>query len=647
MPSTVRLTHPLFTTGANSCRSNPLDTYPVNAFNAVTTLDGLSDAFFAVDDSWRFTFVNAHCARTWNRSSESLIGQVMWEAFPTLIGSTFEDAYLRAANTREPVVLNSNAAGDGRSYELRIFPAESGLVAFYRDTTEIRKTEATLERVSAESERERRMYQTVLSEAADMHYVLDTSGRFIYANEPLFKLWNKSQAEVIGHTLTEIGHPAEIADRFAAQVAEVVERKISVRDETPFTARFGGRTFEYILTPVLDAAGRVEAVTGASRDTTARRANELALLDEARRKDEFIATLAHELRNPLAPIRNALEVARLAKGNDVAIEYAHGVMERQMTHMVRLIDDLLDLSRLNLGKVELKLEVVELGTILESAIETARPHIEHAGHALDLYLSDDFLYIEADPTRLMQVFANLLNNAAKFTAPNGRVRVRAVCEGDCAVVSVEDNGIGMTKAMLDQAFDMFMQEADSLSRSKGGLGIGLTLVKGLVELHGGTVQATSEGKDLGSRFVVRLPLTQSEREATQRSSRHQPSVATSWHRILVVDDNVDSATSLSMMLNFMGHDTRTANDGVVGLEVAGAFRPDVCLLDIGMPNLNGYDMARRIRQEAWGANILLVALSGWGQEHDQERSREAGFDMHFVKPIDPATLTTLLSTPRK
>ncbi|MBC8090229.1 MAG: PAS domain-containing protein [Phycisphaerae bacterium] len=610
-------------------------------------MDELCDAFFAVDSAWRFTFVNAQASRSWQRSPESLLGRVMWEEFPTLIGSDFEAAYRRAATERVPVVLNSNARGDTRWYELRIFPSGDGLVACYRDTTEMKQTEAALRRVSAESERERRTYHTILSAAADMHYVLDTSGRFLFATEALLRLWNRRDDEIIGRTLLEIDQPPAIANRFADQVAQVVERRVSVRDEMLFAGDTGGRTFEYILTPVLNAEGDVEAVTGAARDTTARRANELTLLEEARRKDEFIATLAHELRNPLAPIRNALEVARLAKGNDVAIEYAHGVMERQMSHMVRLIDDLLDLSRLNLGKVTLKLAPVEVGSILESAIETARPHIEHAGHSLELSLPDEELCIDADATRLMQVFANLLNNAAKFTAQSGRVWVTAAQADDYAVISVRDNGIGMSQSMLSQVFEMFRQEADPLNRTEGGLGIGLTLVKGLVQLHGGTVHAVSEGKGLGSEFIVRLPLTRTFHEPVLRGSRVPNIPATNWHRILVVDDNADSATSMSMMLNFLGHDTRTANDGIRGLELAEQFKPGVCLLDIGMPNLNGFEMAQRIRAEPWGKNILLIAISGWGQEHDQERSRDAGFDMHFVKPIDPATLTSVLSAPRK
>ncbi|MEO7997898.1 MAG: ATP-binding protein, partial [Gemmatimonadaceae bacterium] len=432
---------------------------------------------------------------------------------------------------------------------------------------------------------------------------------------------------------------------FMTQVSDVVSSGKPLRFETPYQTGFGGRTFEYILMPVFDANGNVEAVAGSSRDTTDRRASELAIVKETRRKDEFIATLAHELRNPLAPIRNALEVARLAKGNDVAVEYAHGVMDRQMTHMVRLIDDLLDLSRLNLGKIELKRHTFDIATLLESAVETSRPHYLQAKIELVVDVTGEQLCVDADSTRMIQVFANLLTNAAKFSPSGGRVTVSAKRDGDDAVILVKDNGVGMSAGMLEHVFDSFTQEADALDRTEGGLGIGLTLVQGLVGLHGGTVEARSEGKGLGSEFIVRIPLS-TEPHAQEHQNNRKSTSMTNWHRILVVDDNKDSATSLSMMLNFMGHDTRTANDGLEGIEVAEVFKPDVCLLDIGMPNLNGFDMARRLRAQSWGKDMLLIALSGWGQEHDKERSTDAGFDMHLVKPIDPATLTAVLEARR-
>ncbi|MEO7362279.1 MAG: PAS domain-containing protein [Gemmatimonadaceae bacterium] len=614
----------------------------MNSFDAVATLNELSDAFFAVDGEWRFTFVNAAAARQWSLTAESLVGRVMWDAFPGLVGTPFEEAYREAGRTRVPCTFTLHSEETQRWYSVRVFPNDGGLAAIFHDTTDLKVAEDELARVTNESEREQRTYRTALSNSGDLLFVLDVDGRFVFANAPMLKLYGKSLAEMVGRDLRDIGRDDEVASQFMRQVKDVVTSGKPVRHETAYATAIDGGTYEYILMPVFGAGGTVEAVAGSARDTTERLKVELAAVQETRRKDEFIATLAHELRNPLAPIRNALEVARLAKGNDVAVEYAHGVMDRQMTLMIRLIDDLLDLSRLNLGKIELKRYTIDLGTVLESAIETSRPHFQQAKVALVVDINDDALCVDADSTRMTQIFANLLTNAAKFSAPGSKVVVSAGVGDGFAEVRVTDTGIGMSAEMLTHVFDSFTQEADALYRTDGGLGIGLTLVKGLVELHGGTVSATSKGKGLGSEFTVRLPLATGEQTHEHLKNRKLASSTSNWHRILVVDDNKDSATSLSMMLNFMGHDTRTANDGLHGLEVAEVFRPDVCLLDIGMPNLNGFDMARRLREQPWGEQILLIALSGWGQEHDKERSADAGFDMHLVKPIDPATLTAVL-----
>lgn len=614
----------------------------MHTFDAAATLDQLSDAFFAVDSEWRFTFVNAQAARQWSTPAEALIGRVMWDAFPGLLGTPLETLYRRAGSSREASTFKLYSPTTSRWYEVRVFPNDGGLAAVFHDATELKLAEDELARVTAESERERRTYRTALSNSGDLHYVVDVNGKFLFANAMMLELYGKSMAEIAGRDLLELGRTDEPALQFVQQIKEVVASGKSLRHETPYQTGLGGRTFEYILMPVFDADGNVEAVAGSARDTSERRAVELATVKEARKKDEFIATLAHELRNPLAPIRNALEVARLAKGNDVAVEYAHGVMDRQMTHMVRLIDDLLDLSRLNLGKIELKRLTVDLSTLLENAIETSRPHFQRAKVELSVDIIDEAMCVDADATRMTQVFANLLTNAAKFSSPEGKVQVNAIVHDGFAKVRIKDNGIGMSPDMLAHVFDSFTQEADALDRTEGGLGIGLTLVKGIVELHGGSVSASSQGKGLGSEFTVRIPLATGEQIREHQESRKLASTTGNWHRILVVDDNRDSATSLSMMLNFMGHDTRTAKDGLQGLEVAAAFRPDVCLLDIGMPNLNGFDMARRLRAEPWGKDIMLIALSGWGQEHDKERSTDAGFDMHLVKPIDPATLTAVL-----
>jgi PAS domain S-box-containing protein len=378
-----------------------------------------------------------------------------------------------------------------------------------------------------------------------------------------------------------------------------------------------------------------------------RQANELrkiaAELSEAdRRKNEFLAMLAHELRNPLAPIRNALQIVKLTHGKDEAVQTASEMMERQIGHMVRLVDDLLDISRITRGKIDLRRELVELSSIVSQAVETCRPTIEAARHELTVTLPEHPVFLHADAARLSQVFSNLLNNACKYSEPAGRIWLSAERQANEAVVSVRDAGIGISREMLPKIFEMFTQVDQSLERSQGGLGIGLTLVQRLVEMHGGSVTAMSAGPALGSEFVVRIPIA-----VDQAVGRPKPTMALSIapisRRILVVDDNRDSATSLAALLKLSGNETQTAYDGLQAMEAAASFRPDVMLLDIGLPKLNGYEVARKIREQPWGKKLMLVALTGWGQEEDRKKSQEAGFDAHMIKPVDHSALAKLLA----
>ncbi len=369
---------------------------------------------------------------------------------------------------------------------------------------------------------------------------------------------------------------------------------------------------------------------------------EQALKDADRRKDEFLATLAHELRNPLAPLRNGLQLIKLAKDNPETSELARVMMERQLSQMVHLIDDLLDLSRISRGKIELRKQQIDLAAVIQQAVETSRPVIDQAGHELRIDLPATPVYVEADVTRLAQVFANLLNNAAKYTDPGGTIRVSVQSLDDQVVVSIQDTGVGIPSEMLGHVFEMFTQVDRHLARSQGGLGIGLSIVKRLVEMHHGRVEAHSEGQGLGSEFIVRLPLGASIAAAERTTVTPSPN-ASSFCRVLVVDDNRDAANSLALMLTLMGKEARIAHDGQEALEVAAQFQPDLILLDIGMPRLNGYDAAKRLRAAPWGKRMVLVALTGWGQEEDRRRSHDAGFDLHLTKPIDPVMLDRLLS----
>jgi PAS domain S-box-containing protein len=369
-----------------------------------------------------------------------------------------------------------------------------------------------------------------------------------------------------------------------------------------------------------------------------------------RRKDEFLATLAHELRNPLAPIRNALALLRIAGDEPQRRDEARALMERQMRQMVRLIEDLLDISRITRGKIELRREQVLLAEVVRSAVESSRPLIDAARHSLTVTLPPAPVLLDADPTRLAQALINLLNNAAKYTEPGGAIGLTAtVAEGgdgdprSRVEIRVRDTGIGIPRELLPRVFEMFTQVDRSLARSQGGLGIGLSLVKGLVELHGGTVEAHSEGLGKGSMFMIRLPLPAQQPPVTAALVTATGNGSSGRQRVLVVDDNTDAAESLALLLNILGYEARAAHDGSAALEEARRFRPEAVLLDIGMPGMDGYELARRMRRLPDMSGALLVAMTGWGQDDDRRRSREAGIDYHLVKPVDVAALQPLLA----
>jgi len=379
------------------------------------------------------------------------------------------------------------------------------------------------------------------------------------------------------------------------------------------------------------------------RDLLQQRTQELTETD--RQKDAFLATLAHELRNPLAPIRNAVHILQLKSPPEPELHWGLDVIERQLQQMTRLIDDLLDLSRITRNQLDLHKERLDLGEVLQAAVETSRPLIEASGPAFVVTLPPEPIALDADPIRLAQVIANLLNNAAKYTKRGGHICLSAERQGSEAVVTVRDTGIGISAEMLPRIFEMFTQGKRSWEHAQSGLGIGLTLAKRIVELHAGTITAHSDGPGQGSTFIVRLPAVHEASPVRRRASRkRERTAAAASRRILVVEDERISAASLERLLQLEGHEIRTACDGLEAVSVADEFQPDVVLLDIGLPKLNGYEVAQRIRQQPWGRGLVLIALTGWGQETDRRRSQEAGFDHHLVKPVDPAALLQLLAS---
>lgn len=476
-------------------------------------------------------------------------------------------------------------------------------------------------------------------------------GRILSWNRAATRIFGYEPDEVIGKPITIIIPPELHAEE--QQILEKLRQGERIEHFDTVRLTKDGRRINISLTvsPVRAADGTVIGASKVARDVSERKLaeqrlqqSEEALREADRRKDEFLALLAHELRNPLAPIRYALAANKKSGRTLEQRRHADEIIERQVSHMSRLLDDLLDVSRITRGALELKRARTELTSIVGAAIETARPMIDAKQHRLALDLPKQPLQLDADAVRLAQVFSNLLINAAKYTEPGGRIQLRAWQEERNVVVSVSDNGIGIAAAMLPRVFNMFFQSPSALGRSEGGLGVGLSLVRGLVKLHGGTVQARSDGLGAGSEFVVQLPLETSVPESLAADADAEIVSADVGLKVLVVDDNRDAADTCAMLLEASGHHVQTAYTGRQALELARSFHPHAVLLDIGLPDVNGHELAERFRATPWGRSAILVAVTGWGQEQDRQRSVEAGFDRHLVKPISAETVESLLQS---
>jgi len=434
-------------------------------------------------------------------------------------------------------------------------------------------------------------------------------------------------------------------DEFLPSVADTGHGEIEVRFRNFRTG--AARWMAFKVLKLSDTTGQTIAFATVSQDVTERRRLEDSLRklaadlsDADRRKDEFLATLSHELRNPLAPLSNSLEMLKRGGMESRARAHAFDTMERQLDHLVRLVDDLLDLNRITHNRIELRKDNVELAAVIHQAVQSSAPAALSAGHEVAVIDPPEPIYLNADGMRLSQVFGNLLNNSCKYTPRGGRITIRSERKGNDAVVTVTDTGKGIPADKLHTIFDMFMQVDQSPERSQGGLGIGLTLVKRLVQLHGGTVEARSAGEDQGSEFIVRLP---SVLEYQPVLSEPPPARETTrTRRVLVVDDNHDAADSLALLLQLDGHETQVVHDGPAAVDAAERYRPDVILLDVGLPVFSGHEACRRIRAQPWGRAMMIIALTGWGQEKDRRASRDAGFDGHLVKPVDYDALSVML-----
>jgi len=557
------------------------------------------------------------------------------------------DVLNRGAGRRAEFAVEIN--GEPVVYDLTVEPLQDGTGSVVGVTVAAMDITARKREENAVKISEVR-YRRLFESAKDGILILDAQAATItHANPFMAELLGYSPEEFLGKELWQIGlFPDVEASKGAIQQ---LQQKGYIRyEDLPLETKAGRRINVEFVSNVYGGDG--EAVIQCNiRDISDRKRLEESLrrhaadLSEAdRRKDEFLATLAHELRNPLAPIRNGLQIMKLTKVDAGTVEKTRSMMERQVEQMTRLIDDLMDVSRINQGKIVLQKTRMSLADAVRNAVDTSQPMIDLQRHELVVDLPPEPIYFDADLTRLSQVFANLLNNSAKYTNPGGRIRLSVERRGDDAVVSVSDNGVGIAADKLAHVFDMFAQIDGSSEQSQGGLGIGLNIVKRLVEMHGGTITAESGGPGIGSTFTVRLPLALSSADETSDDpSTDVQNNSAARRRILVVDDNRDSALTLAMMLKLMGHDTQTSRDGLEAVAVSEAFKPDVILMDIGMPKLNGYDACRRIRKQPWGNSIVIVALTGWGQEQDRQKSRDAGFNGHLVKPVDHTELMKILA----
>ena len=645
--------------------------------NEQSILDAVAAGLIVVKPDRTVDRWNAWMTSATGRTSAAVSGSTIAEAFPSanvrVIERAIEGALTGGASTlltnaMHPELLPLHTlTGKPLLHDVIVSPLAdgraNGCLVQVIDVTESTRRERFLR------DRQNARYYALVESAPDVILNVDGEGVIRLANAAAARHFGYATEELVGRKAADlfesedawlrIWHSASVGSASASPV----EVQVRLKDgqlryfelsAAPWTD--GTRVFTTAI--LRDVENRRAAETVLRESERQSRANEKALaeLNAAlkastdqlrlmdRRKNEFLATLAHELRNPLAPLRNGLQLIKIAKDDRELIDRTRHMMDLQLEQMVRLIDDLLDVGRISNDRIALNKQATSLDAVIRQAIETSNPLMLSQQHSLTVELPPNELPLHADAVRLTQVFANLLNNAAKYTPAHGHITVKAEEHEGSAIVRVIDNGIGIPEELLPQVFDMFMRVDTSLERAQGGLGIGLSLVKRLVEMHEGSVEAVSRGPGRGSEFVVRLPLAKGRAAVAEVDASETSAVpAPERHRILVVDDNQDAAATLALLLGLMGHETRTANDGIEALEVTDEFHPDVALLDIGMPRLNGYDTARRLRQDSWGREMLLVALSGWGQDADRLKSSKAGFDMHLVKPVDVSEIQRLLA----
>jgi PAS domain S-box-containing protein len=609
-------------------------------------LESITDAFYALDEQWRFTYVNQHALDYYGKTSQELLGQSIWDMLPETKGTVFEDQYQRARQEGRPAAFEVLSSLTGRWLDLRVYPTRQGLAVYFRDVSHRKRAEQEL-RFALDRLRGRELLLALATNVAGLGvFTWDAkTDRITLENERAHELLQAMQESPPSgrEFLRRLVHPQDrkaLRRRLIAsgRAGEAVLGTCRIRP---------GESWRWIeIHGGFETAddGTSQRLVGVFSDTTERKHAEESLREADRRKDEFLALLAHELRNPLAPVRNGLQILRHKAPEDPLLKRTISMMDRQLKHLVRLVDDLMDVSRISSGKLQLRREKVLLTGAIANAIEVSHSTIDARRHELVVDTRVQGLMVEGDPDRLVQIFSNLLTNSAKYTDPGGRIIISLDREADEAVIAVKDNGIGIPVQALESIFQMFLQVRSHGARNHEGLGIGLALVRSLVEMHRGKINAASDGLGTGSTFTVRLPLIDAppNTRAVIPETVSDVTLHPGEKRVLVVDDNVDAAQSLEWLLQMTGYEVRTAADGSEALEQAQAFRPNIVFMDLGLPGMDGVEAARRIRALPNLAPVKIVAMTGWGQSADRVRSSEAGMDEHLVKPVALEALNSVL-----
>jgi two-component system CheB/CheR fusion protein len=612
------------------------------------TLSSIGDAVVATDGEGRVTYVNPVAEGLLGYSLEQVTGRPLVEVFNIIneftrqtaenpVERVLRDGYvvglanhtllLRADGTEVPIDDSAAPINDASG---RIV----GVVLVFRDVTERRR-----------AQRAQSMIAAIVESSDDAIISKDLEGRIRTWNVGAERLFGYREEEVIGRSITLL-IPADHGDE-ETMILKRIRKGERVDHYETVRVRKDGRRIDVSLTvsPVRNADGVVVGASKIARDITERKRIEGQLLEADKQKDNFLALLAHELRNPLAPISNAVKILEITRPGDRDLLTYCELIDKEMVQITRLLDDLLDVSRITRGKLTLQKERIDLATVVDSAVQTSRPVIDEAGHKLTVNLPPEPLMLDADPMRLAQVFLNLLNNAAKFTETGGEIRLDVQRKENHAIARVIDSGAGISPDLLPRIFDMFVQGSTVTERKYGGLGLGLTLARDIVEFHGGNIEARSAGSGEGSEFIVSVPLAgvTSLPETTDTDvGTAMPRTRQSRTRIVVVDDNKNQALSLQRLLEAMGHEVHVAYDGASAMKLLGNVVPDFALIDLGLPRISGYDLAQWLRGQPQFRNVTLIAETGWGREEDRRRAREAGFDYHLVKPIDHKQLVEIL-----